>query len=87
MSFYPDSLEIIDKPPIIATAVDPCYHQLQCFSNGQRALIYETVKEKLEEMTPNTTEGAEPAQKKKEFALSFLVGENYTECNGNMEFH
>ena len=35
-------------------------------------------------MTPDTTEGAEPAQKK-ESALSFLIGENDTESNGNME--
>ena len=37
--FIPDSLEIIDKPPIIATAVDARYYQLQCFSDRQRALI------------------------------------------------
>ena len=36
-------------------------------------------------MTPDTTEGAEPAQKKKESAISFLIGENDTESNGNME--
>ena len=40
---------------------------------------------KLEEMTPDTTEGAEIAQKK-ESRLSFLIGENDTESNGNMEF-
>ena len=36
-------------------------------------------------MTPDTTEGAEIAQKK-ESTLSFLIGENDTESNGNMEF-
>ena len=57
--FTPDSLEIINEPPLIASALDPHYHQLKFLSDSQRSLVYAVIKEKVAEMLPETAESEE----------------------------
>ena len=45
--FFPDSLEIADKAPVIAAAIDPHYHHLAFLSDRQGSLVHEAVKEKV----------------------------------------
>lgn len=48
--FIPDSLEIVDIPPLLAAAVDPHYHQLKFVSERQRSLVYATLKGKVDDI-------------------------------------
>ena len=48
--FIPDSLEIVDKPALLAAAVDPHYHQLKFMSERQQPLVYAALKDKVDEM-------------------------------------
>ena len=57
--FTPDSLEIINEPSLIASALDPHYHQLKFLSDSQRSLVYAVIKEKVAEMLPGTAESEE----------------------------
>ena len=49
--FIPDSLEIVDKPALLAAAVDLHYHQLKFMSERQRPLVYAALKDKVDELT------------------------------------
>ena len=77
--FTPDSLEIINEPPLIASALDPHYHQLKFLSDSQRSLVYAVIKEKVAEMLPETAESeettgtTEDVPKKEESAMVFLL--------------
>ena len=54
--FTPSSLEIVNKPPLIASAIDPHYHQLKFLTDTQRSLVYEAIKEKFAEMFPEISD-------------------------------
>lgn len=79
--FIPDSLEIVDKPPLLAAAVDPHYHQLKFVSERQRPLLYAGLKEKVDEIATDqdvieceSSSATETIQEKtKDTALSFLL--------------
>ena len=79
--FIPDSLEIVDKPPLLAAVVDPHYHQLKFVSERQRPLVYAALKEKVDEIatdqdviqceSSSTTETIQ--EKTKDTALFFYL--------------
>ena len=43
--FDPDSKEIAEDPPVLASPLDPRYHQLKFFSSEQRSATYSKLKE------------------------------------------
>ena len=48
--FIPNSINIVNKPPLLAAAVDPRYKQLKFLNTTQRTCVYETIKEKISEI-------------------------------------
>ena len=76
--FSPGSLEIEDNVPILAAAVDPHDQQLKFVSDSQCSVIRNSLRKKVEMITSHLSQGNEiepPPPKKKETALSFLLGE------------
>ncbi len=77
--FTPGSLEIEDNAPILAAAVDPHYHQLKFLSIGQCSVIRDSLRMNVEKMNSQLSQDNEneppTPKKKKETALSFLLGE------------
>ena len=82
--FIPDSLEIVEKPPLLAAAVDPHYHQLKFVNERQGPLVHAALKEKVDEVStdqdviecesPSASETIlKKSQKTKDTALSFLL--------------
>ena len=71
------SLEIEDNAPILAAAVDPHYHQLKFLSDGQRSVIRDSLRKKVEVITSqlsqdNEVEPPPPKKKKKQYFLFSL---------------
>ena len=74
--FIPDSLEIVDKPALLAAAVDLHYHQLKFMSERQRPLVYAALKDKVDELTDQDVESPQASetipQKTKDNAVTAL---------------
>ena len=65
--------------PVIAAALDPCYHQLKLLTSPQRLNVYEDLKERIKNILDTNAETPleEPVPKrpKKETAMSFPLSE------------
>ena len=46
----------MNEAPLIASALDPHYHQLKFLTDSQHSLVYAVVKEKVAEMFPQSEE-------------------------------
>ena len=53
--FITDSLEIVDKAPVLAAAVYPHYHHLKFLCDRQRSLVHEAVKERVKAIRSQET--------------------------------
>ena len=80
--FDPDSEEIAEDPPVLASALDPRYHQLKFFSSEQRSVIYSKLKELAVEVHAEAqtveTEAQESIAKRprQDSAIDFLLGDS-----------
>ena len=79
--FDPDSEGIVEDPPVLASAIDPRYHQLKFFSSELRSAIYSKLKELAVEVHAESDEARtvdESAAKRprQDSAIEFLLGDS-----------
>jgi len=82
--FDPDSEETAEDPPVLASALDPRYHQLKFFSSEQRSVTYNKLKDLAVEVDAEaqTVEVEAEAQDstakrpRQESAMDFLLGDS-----------
>ena len=77
--FTPGSMEIEEKAPLLAAAIDPHYHHLKFLTPAQCSVIHSSLREKVEaQISTDDVQadgGPPPNKRKKETALSFLLGD------------
>ena len=90
--FDPDSTEIAEDPPVLASSLDPRYHQLKFFSSEQRSATYSKLKElavnidaEAHTVVNESETGGESAAKrpKQESAIEFVLGDSLGNGDGD----
>jgi len=85
--FDPDSMEIAEDPPVLASSLDPRYHYLKFFSSEQHSATYSKLKElavkrDAETLTvlvneSETREESAAKRPKQDSAIEFLLGDSW----------
>ena len=90
--FDPDSKEIAEDPPVLASSLDPRYHLLKFFSSEQRSATYSKLKElavkidaEAHTVVNESETGEESAAKrpKQDSAIEFLLGDSLGNGDGD----
>ena len=88
--FSPNSLSTATKAPVLAAALDPCYHQLKFLSDDQRSRTHMVLKEKVQKIyqdrekpqeQQNETNDPQAMETSKATALTFLLEEDSQEAS------
>ena len=82
--FDPDSEEIAEDPPVLASALDPRYHQLKFFSSEQRSVTYNKLKDLAVEVDAEAqtveveaeTQESTAKRPRHDSAMDFLLGDS-----------